>query len=111
MLMEVAQPICLLFCLLSLLQVFHTAFLAPATSWGERSFTSLELLALSAGICLASGLVFRDLGTGEKAGKRPLGSTLPVQLFCWATCLMVVLFVAAWYLETHGIFYRDSRRL
>ena len=110
MLTEVAQPVSLLFCLLSLLEVFHIAFLAPAASWGQRIFTSLELLVLSAGICLASGLIFRDLGTRERRAVRPLRSTLPIQLLCWATCLMVLLFVAVWYLETHGIFYRDPRR-
>lgn len=36
-----------------------------------------------------------------------LWKTLPVQIFCWSTCLIAVLFLASWYVETHLILYRD----
>jgi hypothetical protein len=38
-----------------------------------------------------------------------LTSTLPVQMFCWASSAMLVLFILSWYLETYCIFYRDVR--
>jgi hypothetical protein len=38
-----------------------------------------------------------------------LGGTLPMQIFFWATGIMVGLFVVSWYLETYVIFYRDVR--
>jgi hypothetical protein len=52
-----------------------------------------------------SGLIFRD---GEHDGVR-LGGTLPMQIFVWATGIMVVLFLVSWYLESNVIFYRDVR--
>jgi hypothetical protein len=107
MLLEAARPIALLLCLLSLCAVFHAAFLAPASDLEQRALDGTVLLSLAAGICLSSGLLFRD----SSAGAGPLTRTLPVQMFCWAACLMLVLFVASWYLETHCIFYKDVRRI
>jgi hypothetical protein len=106
MLLEVAKPVALGLCLLSLLAVFHAAFLVPATGFEQRIWDSVMLLSLAAGICLSSGLIFRE---SERRGAT-LASTLPVQLFCWGAGLMLVLFVASWYLETYCIFYRDMRR-
>ena len=108
MLLEVAKPIALCLCLLSLWAVFHTAFLVPADGVEQSIWDSVELMSLAAGICLASGFIFRRT---ERTGGNSLTATLPVQLFCWAAGLIVVLFVASWYLETHVIFYRDTRRL
>jgi hypothetical protein len=36
--------------------------------------------------------------------------TLPVQMFLWAAGVMVVMYLASGYLETHCVFYRDVRR-
>jgi hypothetical protein len=36
-------------------------------------------------------------------------STLPVQMFCWASSLMLVLFLVSEYLESSCVFYRDIR--
>jgi hypothetical protein len=107
MLLEAARPIALLLCMVALCALFHTAFLGPANVLEQRAWDSLTLLSLAAGICLASAMLFRDPG-GEGAGS--LLRTLPVQMFCWSVGLMVVLFVASWYLETHCVFYRDVRR-
>src|SRR5271168_3140136 len=104
-LVEVAKPVTLLLCILSLYAVFHTAFLIPGRTVEERVWDSLGLLALAAGISVVSGLIFRE---GEHAGVR-LGGTLPMQIFVWATGIMVVLFVVSWYLESYVIFYRDVR--
>jgi hypothetical protein len=124
-LVEIAKPITLLLCILSLYAVFHTAFLVQGRTVGERVWDSLDLLVLAAGISVVSGLIFREgespvESQGERegatareqvghAGRVRLGGTLPVQIFVWATGIMVGLFVVSWYLETYVIFYRDVR--
>jgi hypothetical protein len=104
---EVAKPISLMLCLLSLCAVFHTAFLGSPSGLHERIWDSLELLALSGGIALASGLIFGESTQKPQAGSAWLASTLPMQLFWWASGLMLLLFVGSWYLETYCIFYRN----
>lgn len=106
MLLELAKPIALLLCLLSLYAVFHAAFLVPASDLHDRIFESLELLALAAGIALISGLIFCESAPVDSAR---LAASLPIQVFCWASCTMVLFFIACWYLESHCIFYRDVR--
>jgi hypothetical protein len=114
MLLELAKPVALLLCLLSLCALFHTAFLAlgsnelmlPNQALHDRVLDSLLLFTLSAGICLISGLLFRETETNTHLS---LSATLPVQLFYWATGIMLLLFVLSWYLETHCIFYRSTR--
>ncbi len=103
-LLEIAKPIALLLCILSLFAVFHTAFLVPGTSLEQKIVDSLKLLALAAGISLVSGMIFCE-STTEPAGER-LMATLPFQVFCWAAGSMFVLFIASWYLETYCVFYR-----
>jgi hypothetical protein len=108
MLVEIAKPIALLLCMLSLLCVFQAAFLVPASDLEQRSWDSLILLSLAAGTCLTSGMIFRE---STNSGDGSLTRTLPIQIFCWAAGLMVAWFLASWYLETHCIFYKDVRRL
>lgn len=108
MLVEIARPIALLLCMLSLLCVFQTAFLVPASDLEKRSWDSLILLSLAAGICVASGMIFRE---PTQSGVESLTRTLPIQIFCWAVGLMAVWFLASWYLEANCIFYKDVRRL
>ncbi|GGG79306.1 hypothetical protein [Edaphobacter dinghuensis] len=110
MLLEVAKPIALLLCMLSLCAVFHTAFLVPASDLHQTLLDSLELLSLAAGISLISGLIFRESVEEPSADNKRLMTTLPVQVFYWATSIMLLLFVCCWYLESHCIFYRDVRR-
>ena len=105
--LEIAKPIALLLCMLALWSVFYTAFLVPASDLERRSWDSLILLSLAAGICLTSGMIFRE---SEESEAGSLMRTLPVQIFCWAVSLMLVLFLVSWYLETHCIFYKDVRR-
>ena len=111
MLLEIAQPISLLLCILSLFRVFHAAFLAPAVDWDQRIVHSLALLAVSACICAVSGLIFLEAGSAATVESTSLRSTLPVRLFFWSACGIVVLFLTCWYLETHFVLYRDVRRL
>ena len=108
MLLEIAKPIALLLCMLALWSVFYTAFLVPASDLERRSWDSLILLSLAAGICLTSGMLFRE---PTQSGAESLTRTLPIQMFCWAVGLMAAWFLASWYLETHCIFLKDLRRL
>lgn len=108
MIQELAKPVALLLCMISLCAVFYTAFLVPAGDLEQRTWDTLVLLSLSAGICLSGGMIFRE---PARDGAEPLLRTLPVQVFCWASCLLLTLFAASWYLETHCIFYKDVRRL
>jgi hypothetical protein len=107
MMLEAVKPIAMVLCLLSLLAVFYTAFLIPASGVEQRLLDSAVLLSLAAGICMASGMIYREQ-SGD--GIEPVIGTLPVRLFCWATSVMAVLFAASWYLETYCVFYKDVRR-
>jgi hypothetical protein len=109
MLTEVAKPIALLLCLLSLCAVFHTAFLVPASDLHQTILDSLELLLLAAGISLVGGFIFCESATVSPTNSKRIMTTLPVQVFCWAATTMLLLFVCCWYLESHCIFYRDIR--
>jgi len=109
MLVEVAKPVTLVACILSLLAVFHTAFLAPFSDIDQRIYDTLARLALAATTCLISGLIFRQTTLPPHARSTRLTATLPVQVFCWASGTMLILFVVSWYLESHCIFYRDVR--
>jgi hypothetical protein len=109
MLVELAKPVTLVFCILSLLSVFHSAFLAPASDLQQRIGDALGRLALAAAICMISGLIFRKATQAAHSGNARLTTTLPVLLFCWASGSMLILFIVSWYLESHCIFYRDVR--
>lgn len=109
MFVEVAKPVALVLCILSLYGVFHAAFLSPTSDLEQRIWDSLVLLALAGGISITSGLIFRETPRGSAIDTSRLTATLPVQLFCWASSVMLVLFVVSWYLENHCVFYRDIR--
>lgn len=113
MALELAKPIALLCSILSLLGVFHAAFLEPAADVEQRVFGSLGPLLLAAGIALMGALVFHADG---HAGKNissfdtaSLIGTFPMRIFCWTVGGMLPLFFLSWYLEAHCIFYRDVR--
>ena len=93
--------------MISLLAVCHSAFFGSETSFEQRLYDSLGVLLLSAGISLLSGLTFCEGKCNPPAATAHLTSTFPVKLFFWTTGIMAVLFLLAWYLETHCIFYRD----
>jgi hypothetical protein len=109
MLLEVARPVTFIFCILSLYSVFDAAFLVPSIDMRQRICDSLALLALAAATSLISGLIFRDSTHEPEAASMRLAGTLPIQMFCWAASIMVVLFTVSWYLETYCVFYRDVR--
>jgi hypothetical protein len=101
---EVAKLVAIVLCILSLYALFNTAFLAPFSDIHQRIWDSLVLLPLAAGISLMSGLIFRDARQGTRPGGARLTTTLPVQMFCWASATMLVLFLISWYLESQCIF-------
>lgn len=113
MLVEIAKPLTLFFCILSLYALFNTALLDPSSDMDQRIYDSIGRLALAAGISVISGLIFcaatRDPHGNASDINVPLAATLPVQIFLWAAGILVVCFVISWYVERHCIFYRDIR--
>ena len=106
MLFEIAKPVTFICCIVALYALFYAAFLNPADNLEQRVYDSLGLLVLAAAESLISGLIFR-----EAAHNRPtrLAATLPVQMFCWASAAMLLLFVVSWYWESHCMFRQDAR--
>jgi len=100
---EAAKPVALVLCMAALCALFSAAFLEPAANAAPTG-DMLGLLGLAAGICLASGMLFCDGRAGA------VMRTLPVQMFLWAAGVMVAMYLASGYLETHCVFYRDVRR-
>jgi hypothetical protein len=109
-LLEFAKLGALLLCMLSLYIVFRTLFLSiddphailqPPQIFTNRILDALLLIALSAAISLLGGIIFRE---AEPDPHPSLAATLPLQIFSWATSIMLTLFVLAHFLETHYIF-------
>ena len=121
MLLDLAQPAAFLLSILSLASVFHAAFLLPASTLEERLDAGLLRLALAAAIAIVAALIFREAdaegdarfnadfrahfgaGFDGSTAHPSLFTTLPLQLFCWATSVMIVLFAVSWYIETCGM--------
>jgi hypothetical protein len=104
---EVARPVTLIFCILSLYAVFHVAFLDPSLDFKQRIYDSLGMLAIAAAISLIAGWIFRVPHRAHIHAS--IATTLPLQMFFWASAAMLVLFLLSWYLRTNCIFYRDIR--
>jgi hypothetical protein len=85
--------------ILSLYALMATAFFAQGTRWEERLAESLARIVVAAGVCFASGLVFRISERTHEA----LTKTLPVRLFLWTLLGYAVLFVLAWYLDEYYV--------
>jgi hypothetical protein len=58
---------------------------------------------------MMSGLIFRDATPEPYADTIKITATPPMKLFCWASSVMLVMFVLSCYLETHCVFYREVR--
>jgi hypothetical protein len=108
-LVEFAKPVTLIVCILALYAVFYTAFMQPASDLDQKIYESMGMLALAGGICLASAFIFRADVRDQSARPAPLRTTLPWQMFCWSSGVMLILFVVSWYLEKYCVFYRDLR--
>ena len=109
-LVEFAKLAALLLCMLSLYAIFRTLFLSVEDPrpilqspqvFTHRALSGLRLLSLSAAISLLGAIIFRE---AEPDPHPSLASTLPLQVFSWATSIMLVLFFLAWFVETHYIF-------
>jgi cation transport ATPase len=108
MLLELARPVTLIASILSLLAVFHAAFLNPGSRIEDRIYDALLLLFIAAAVSAIGGIVFRQNSYLQRP--RPLLlDTLPMQLFAWAAAIMLVLFLLSWYLELNFIQFRDYR--
>jgi hypothetical protein len=96
--------------MLSLYAIFRTLFLsiedprpiyqAPQV-FTHRVLNAAFLISLSAAISFLGAIIFRE---AEPDPHPSLASTLTLQIFSWATSIMVALFFLAWFLETHYIF-------
>jgi hypothetical protein len=109
-LVEFAKLAALLLCMLSLYAIFRTLFLSVENPrpilqspqvFTSRALSALRLISLSAAISFLGAIIFRE---AEPDPHPSLASTLPLQVFSWATSIMVVLFFLAWFLETHYVF-------
>lgn len=107
MFIELAKPVTLFLCILSLYALFTTALLDPSADMEQRIYDSLARLMLAAGISIISGLIFYAESHKAAGASARLTNTLPVQMFLWAAGITVVLFLISWYLQRHCIFYRD----
>jgi hypothetical protein len=102
MLLELAKPLTLLASMISLLAVFHAAFLSTEADPSRRIYDALAMLILAAGISLLSGLAFYENPSSRNHSS--LARTFPIQLFLWTTGIMLALFFLAWYFEANCIF-------
>jgi small-conductance mechanosensitive channel len=96
--LELAKAATFFACIVSLYWVLLSAFFVPGLHWQDRLFLSIAKLALAAAVCLLSALVFRLPIRSNPDANRPITSTLPMQLFFWAAPLLLLLFLASWYL-------------
>lgn len=108
MFLDVAKPVALLLCILSLLAAFRAAFLVPASEFSVRIHDGVALLLLSAGVSILGGLLFRESAAAERT-PTTLTGTLPMQVFCWGATVMLILFAVSWYLETYYLPYAGAR--
>jgi hypothetical protein len=100
-LLELAKFASLLLSILSLDALFHAAFLEPASHFEQRLLPSLDMLALSAAVCLGGGYIFR--AWEQKAGRRDasIAGSLPMLIFWWGAGIIGLLFFLAWLLERY----------
>jgi hypothetical protein len=107
---EIAKPVTLVSCILSLFAVFYSAFLDFSLDFPGKIYSSLSWLVVAAAISLLSGWIFQE-AAGRGSAHTSLASTLPLKMFFWASSGMLLLFLISWYLQANCIFYRDVRRL
>jgi hypothetical protein len=101
MLLELSKAVSFFLSLLSLYPVMMSAFFEPGSHWQERLEMAILNVALSACICLVSGLLFSWPSRANANAGQSLAATLPVRLFLWALVGMAVLFAVSGYLEEY----------
>lgn len=109
-LLEFAKLGALLLCMLSIYIVFRTLFLSiedphvflqPPQIFTNRIQDALLLIGVSAAVSFLGGIIFRE---SEPQPHPSLAATLPLQIFSWATSIMLTLFFLARFIETHYVF-------
>lgn len=121
--LELARPVTLLGTILSLLVLLRTAFFGPQIDFGDRVFNTLCVFVIAAGMALLSGLTFPERDPLEDIPwydrsfyaqhLRPtdpilrLYRSFPVQIFCWTTAVLFVMFLINWYMQTYFMPYRN----
>jgi hypothetical protein len=100
-LLELAKFASLLLSILSLDAVFHAAFLEPASHFEQRLVPGIEMMLLSAAVCLGSGYIFRawDLKTGRRDAT--IAGSLPMLIFWWGSGIIILLFFLGWLLNRY----------
>jgi hypothetical protein len=104
--LELAKFASLLLSILSLDALFHAAFLEPASHFEQRLLPSLDMLVLSAAVCLGGGYIFH--AWEQKAGRRDASivRSLPMLIFWWGAGIITLLFAMAWLLQTYFFGWR-----
>jgi hypothetical protein len=99
--LELAKFASLLWSILALDAVLHSAFLEPGSNLQQRLMPSLDIMLVAAAICVTSGYIFH-LGD-QKAGKREASvvGTLPMMIFWWGAGLISLLYFLGWLLERY----------
>ena len=99
--LELAKFASLLWSILALNAVLHSAFLEPGSNLQQRLLPSLDLLLVAAAISLTSGYIFH-LGD-QRAGKHDASviGTLPMMIFWWGAGIITLLYGLGWLLERY----------
>jgi hypothetical protein len=109
MLLDLFKALSFFLGIVSLYWVAISAFFVPGSGWEERLSAALVRLALAAGACFFSGLLFSWRSGATSPSIRSLISTLPVQLFFWGAGTIAILFVSAWYIDSYPCSVAASR--
>jgi hypothetical protein len=99
--LELAKFASLLLSILSLDAVFHAAFLEPASHFEQRLLPGVEMMLLSAAVCLGSGYIFRawDIKMGRRDAT--IAGSLPMLIFWWGSGIIILLFFVGWLLNRY----------
>lgn len=112
MLLELARPLLLIAVILSLLALFHAAFLEQNATALEHLEDCLAPLLLSAVMAVLGGFCFlpeRSARVVPISRSRALWHTFPMLIFYYSFAAMALFFLAAWYAETYVLPYSRGR--
>jgi hypothetical protein len=101
--LDIGKALSFILSILSLYAVLESAFFIPGSDWHERLTLSLLRIAVATCVCFASGLLFALPREKHAVSDLPITSTLPVQMFFWATAGVAILSTVSWYLEVYFV--------
>jgi hypothetical protein len=110
MLIELAKPLALIAVILSLLMLFHAAFLEQNATTFQHLEDCLAPLLIAAVAASVGGFLFlpsRHARVVPISRTRAVWRSLPMQIFYYGTAGMTLIFLAAWCFETYLLPYRD----